>query len=430
MTSSRKTKTQTARVALFSVFVILIILSIWLGLQLHRNSLRDKEIKNDYFTVNQIKYGMLSGNNWSRQVNRIVATQVDSFSFTTENKELLTAQMNDLLGKLFDEADRVLHKEREKLGEKLKYKLINAMVDVDDYRPEIPAFSKAIVDEISKSKHKKQIKEMLKKKIGDVLNAADQDTIGEKKRILQKYGQSNLLSFNVLIGGETERIRKKQQVLGYGLIGILVAVLLLWLLIFKMKRFYAPAFLFSVLISFAAMFTGVSLPMIEIDARIAELDLHIMSSHIVFYEQIIFYQAKSILDVITILVTDGKADTVFVGCLIFIFSVLFPVMKLICTTIYLFIRERSNRFIRYMAFNSGKWSMADVMVIAIFMAYVGFKGILDNQLGDIETHTETINVVTTNKTNLQTGFIVFVAFCLFNLIMAAILKKITKNTSD
>ena len=85
----------------------------------------------------------------------------------------------------------------------------------------------------------------------------------------------------------------------------------------------------------------------------------------------------------------------FVGVLILMFSVLFPVTKLICTTIFLFARKRSGKFVRYMAFNSAKWSMADVMVIAIFMAYVGFKSILDNQLKDITMETDTINVLTT-----------------------------------
>jgi hypothetical protein len=69
--------------------------------------------------------------------------------------------------------------------------------------------------------------------------------------------------------------------------------------------------------------------------------------------------------------------------------------------------------------------MADVMVVAIFMAYVGFQSILDNQLADITVSSETINVVTTNRTNLQTGYIIFVAFVLFNLCLAEILKRIT-----
>jgi hypothetical protein len=70
--------------------------------------------------------------------------------------------------------------------------------------------------------------------------------------------------------------------------------------------------------------------------------------------------------------------------------------------------------------------MADVMVIAIFMAYVGFQRILDDQLEDITVHNDTLNLITTNKTNLQTGFIIFVSFALFNLFLAEILKYITR----
>jgi hypothetical protein len=225
----------------------------------------------------------------------------------------------------------------------------------------------------------------------------------------------------------TTEIQLQQRRYGYLLIGILLSVLLLWLYIMRHRHLQATSFIFSVLISFIALFIGVSLPMIEIDARIGTLDLKLLSSNITFYDQVIFYQAKSILDVIHILLVNGGADTIFVGFLILLFSVIFPVTKLICTTIYLFLRSRSNAFIRFMAFNSGKWSMADVMVVAIFMAYVGFKSILDNQLEDITVHNETVNVVTTNRTNLQTGFTIFVAFVLFNLALAEILKYITKH---
>jgi uncharacterized paraquat-inducible protein A len=33
-----------------------------------------------------------------------------------------------------------------------------------------------------------------------------------------------------------------------------------------------------------------------------------------------------------------------------------------------------------MVFKTGKWSMADVIVVAIFMAYIGFSGIVGEQL--------------------------------------------------
>ncbi len=415
------------RTILITVFSALTLVSVYLGLKLHKNSVADKKIKFDYFTVNQIKYGLLSGNNWSYQVNNIIAQKIDSFSFDENNKAVLATQINALLERMLNEANTVLHKERKSLKDKLKYNLINAFIDVEDFKPEIPRFSHAIIDEISKSKNKDKMKEMLKSKISGILDVTNQDTTGEKMSVMRLYGQTDIRAFNALIEIQTDRIREEQKQLGYMLVGVLAAVLLLWLWVFRIRKYYGMTFLFSVLISFSALFTGISLPMIEIDARISELNLELLGSHIVFYDQVIFYQAKSIIDVVRILITNGKADTIFVGVLIFIFSVLFPVLKLISTTIYLFKTKKANAFIRYMSFNSGKWSMADVMVIAIFMAYVGFKGILDNQLADITVATDTVNVLTTNRTNLQTGYIVFVAFCLYNLILASILKKITSQ---
>lgn len=413
------------RTLLFIILSALTGTAVLLGLKMHRNSLTDKKLKADYFTVNQIKYGLLSGNNWTYQVNRIIAEKIDSFALENENEELLKAQVNALLARLFDEADRVLHKERKTLRDKIKYGVINSFVDINHFKAEIPRFSDAIVDELHRSKYRGQLKAMLKDKVTGILDAVNQDTLGEKGKILRSYGYNSIAGFNHYITRRTTVIRETQQSLGYGVIGVLLSVLALWILVFRSGRFFALTFLFSVLISFIALFIGVSLPMIEIDARITELNLRLLASHIVFYDQIIFYQAKSILDVIHILITNGRADTVFVGFLILLFSVLFPVTKLISTTIYLFIKERSGRFVRFMAFNSGKWSMADVIVIAIFMAYVGFQSILDDQLEDITAHTDTVNVVTTNRTNLQTGFLVFVAFSLFNLVLAEILKKIT-----
>jgi hypothetical protein len=418
-----------------TIVVILVLSSLTisaalLGWQLHMNSKKDRVLKLDFFTINQIKYGLLSGENWTYQVNRILEAKIDSFQFEPENKKVLTRQIGDILHRLFDEADKVLHKKRNKLSDKIKYSVINSFVNVDDFRKEIPRFSRAIVDELDKSKNKEKIKQMLKTKVAGILDATKQDTLGEQHTILAKYNFKTKESFNRQIKVFTEEIKSEQQKFGYLLIGVLLLTLGLWFYMIRFIYLQATGFLFSVLISFISLFIGVSLPMIEIDARIGTLDLKLLASHITFYDQVIFFQAKSILDVIHILITNGGADTIFVGFLILLFSVLFPVTKLICTTIYLYIRERSNAFIRYMAFNSGKWSMADVMVVAIFMAYVGFQSILDNQLADITVHNDTVNIVTTNRTNLQTGFIIFVAFVLFNLTLAEILKRITKQKTE
>jgi hypothetical protein len=71
--------------------------------------------------------------------------------------------------------------------------------------------------------------------------------------------------------------------------------------------------------------------------------------------------------------------------------------------------------------------MADVMVVAIFMAYIGFKGILDSELGKMneDMNTDRIASIATNKTSLQPGFILFIAYVLFSLILSVILKRIS-----
>lgn len=402
-------------------------ITVYLALRLHDNSVKDKKYKLDYFLVNQIKYGMLSGDNWSNQVNTIISMQVDSFTFSGENKKILTAQINAVLARVMDEADAVLHKKQKKLTDRIKFKVINSVVDMDKFKAEIPRFSRAIIDELDKSKNKEQIKNLLKEKVSGILAITDQDTLGEQNSVLAKYGRMDIRMFNKQMAFYADEIKAEQQQLAYMLIGVLVTVLLLWIYIIKVKVIYGLSFMFSVVISCLSLFVGVSLPMIEIDARIGKLDLGILSSHIVFEDQVIFFQTKSIIDVIHILLSNGKVDTIFVGVLIFTFSVLFPVFKLISATVYLFIKEKSNAFIKYMAFKSGKWSMADVMVVAIFMAFVGFQGILNDQLSDIELHTDDVNLITTNKSNLQPGFLIFVSFVIFNLVLAEILKRITKK---
>jgi hypothetical protein len=69
--------------------------------------------------------------------------------------------------------------------------------------------------------------------------------------------------------------------------------------------------------------------------------------------------------------------------------------------------------------------MADVNVVAIFMAYIGFKGILDSQLTSLNMQTDSLASISTNETSLQPGFILFVAFVLFGLVLSVVLRKIT-----
>ena len=62
--------------------------------------------------------------------------------------------------------------------------------------------------------------------------------------------------------------------------------------------------------------------------------------------------------------------------------------------------------------------MADVMVVAIFMSYIGFTGILTEQLNQLEGLTKSLDILTTNQSSLQTGFFLFTGFAVLNLLLS------------
>jgi hypothetical protein len=243
--------------------------------------------------------------------------------------------------------------------------------------------------------------------------------------ILNQYDVKDTSGFNK----KTEQMRVDLQdqtyVYSYVLMGILSVSLLAWILLRKATHLHTSLFIVSAVLALVVLITGLVTPMIEIDARIKELSFSLIGEKIRFNDQVIFYQSKSIVDVVKILIQTGNLDSVVVGVLILAFSILFPIGKLIATQIYLLGKDslKNRKIIQYFAFRSGKWSMADVNVVSIFMAYIGFKGILDSQLTAMDIKTESLASVSTNQTTLQPGFILFVSFVLFSLILSEILHR-------
>ena len=74
--------------------------------------------------------------------------------------------------------------------------------------------------------------------------------------------------------------------------------------------------------------------------------------------------------------------------------------------------------------------MADVMVIGILMTYIGFNSILESQLVHLNINNEALTSITTNNTALQPGYIIFVGFVIYGLILSEILKKLTSQENQ
>jgi hypothetical protein len=178
-------------------------------------------------------------------------------------------------------------------------------------------------------------------------------------------------------------------------------------------------YLIFTLVCACFLLSGLLLPMIEIDARISQMNFSLLGETVSFQDQVLYYKSKSILEVVKLMMTQSRIDLLFVGMLVLTFSVLFPIAKLISSLLYLYSEKiKTNKFIQFLIFKTGKWSMADVMVIAIFMAYIGFSGIITEQLKQIEIITQNIDILTTNRSSLMSGFFMFTSFAVLSLLLA------------
>jgi hypothetical protein len=405
--------------------------AIWCGCYIHSLSAERSAIKKDYSQVNNIQHGLLSVDAWKENLLDIINTKINEFQFTNKQEDTLRVELNKILNSLVTKAVTMVDKKQTTVKGKVTKFAVKNFIDVDDVRNKVPEFTNTIIKEIKKPQSKERLKYLAQDKVKEFASETHDSIHGstELVMLLMKYHSTDIPSFNKQVLAKINVLQEQIYLRTFALLACLSLFLLLWL-IFRNKKFlYTPLFTMSVLLALTVLIIGLAAPMIEIDARIKELNFELIGKHMVFNDQVIFYQSKSILDVVHILVTEGKTDSIFVGILILIFSVLFPIVKLLSTKIYLLGNDKwkKNKVIRFFAFKSGKWSMADVMVVAIFMAYIGFKGILDNQMSHLNMKTKSLATIATNETSLQPGFILFIAYVIFGLILGVILKKITSD---
>jgi hypothetical protein len=125
------------------------------------------------------------------------------------------------------------------------------------------------------------------------------------------------------------------------------------------------------------------------------------------------------------MITHKDIQMKFVGVLLITFSIFFPLLKIASSLgyYYNYRHARENPVIRFFVLHSGKWSMADVMVVAMFMAYIGFNGIITSQFGQLSSTSQELEILTTNGTSLQPGYYLFLAYTLLALFLSGFLTR-------
>ncbi len=236
--------------------------------------------------------------------------------------------------------------------------------------------------------------------------------------ILKQYGCVDAVACQNELG---RRIRDLDSRVAFHYILVLGASALAFLLLSARRSAIAVQLLFCIVLLVGGVFT----PMIEVEAKISKISLIFFGQPISFPEQVLYYQSKSVLEVFKTLITMGQPEMVIVAVLVLMFSVVFPALKVI--TVGLCLRDPSlpkkYRLAKFFALESSKWSMADVMALAIFMSFVAFNGLIGSAMSGLKGPGVEL-VIPTDSSKMLPGFYLFVGFVRASLWLA---KKLERN---
>jgi hypothetical protein len=424
---------QLQRGLLILVMIALLATVSLCGYKVHTLSNQAEAIRRDYSTTNNISFGILSVNKWRDLVVASVTHEIQDFTLTAAEKDSLEKEVTQLINGLVDKADSAMNAPKKTIGGKLQKLAYHAFVKKQDIRKMVPGFSQKLTNEMLEPSSKRRLKYLAKNKLEDLsqdiydsTRDADQKSLDS---IYQRYHLDSDSAFQKYTDTNLPVLQHNTYAYTYIILAVVLLVVGLWYLLRKQRHLYVSFYILSICIALVLLLVGLTTAMIDIDARINSLNFQLLGETVSFKNQVIFFQSKSILDVVRILIATGKYDSIFVGILILVFSILFPIAKLFSTGISLLSQRKwgKNKYIHYFAFQSGKWSMADVTVVAIFMAYIGFNGILTSQMGYLNQHSDAFTSIATNQTSLQPGYIIFVTFVLFGLTLSQILKMIMEK---
>jgi len=421
------------RALLYVLLIPLLVITFGCGLQTFKLVRQQTAIKEDSAKINSIRNGLLSVELWKTHIQNIVGDRITHLEFSPEQEAALKIEIGNVLKALLTEADAVMRKPQKTLRGKVRKVAFKTFINIPALKKETPAFSQSVLNEIKKPASLEKLKVLALSQLNNYALQTRDNVVDPKalQAILDSYHAKNTEEFNA-------RAEKRMRVLEHQIrlriaimTGSLFIYMLAWWLVRKKTGLHKPLFALSVILAFIVLISSLALPLIDIDARINNVDFLLLGEHLHFDNQILYYRSKSIMQMVKVLVVSGKPDSTLVGLLLLVFSILFPIAKLIASSLSLYGSAvmQNNRGVRFFAYYSGKWSMADVFVVAIFMSYIGFNGILNDQLKNLNLKSESWQLIATNGTSLQPGFILFVSFVIFGLLLSEILKKIAPEFS-
>lgn len=406
------------------VIAVLLIVSGFSAYKISESEKKQQILKADIIELADVEYGLLNVDNWEKLLADIIATKLQDFEEAPTDKEALKKNVSSLLKTLIDDYEKGLKKKNSGgLFGSVKNSLYASAFD--GIRADIPMLTDKVMLFLDLKNNKEGLTKLIVVLLKDYTNGTFERTdYSSVNKIIKKYEGVESNDTSLIIQKQYNQITTESEIYKYALSFSFLTILLIF---FFSKNITNIDYLLSIVFSLILLLLGITLPMIEIDARISEISFSFLNESISFKDQVLFYKSKSIYEVVTLMLSQHNYDIIAVGILIFLFSVLFPITKLTSSILYLINDKiKNSKIIQFFIFKTGKWSMADVFVIAIMMTFIGFEGIISDQLNQLTNISETVDILTTNNSSILFGFYAFTAFVLISLAVSLRLHKLNK----
>jgi len=424
-----------------AISAVLLLPAVWFTWLTVDGLGKRRDLRVDLAELQHVRYGILSADQWRGIIGPILNAQVDKLDLQGQSKNL-RPMVEHSLSNLLDNIQKQMTAPKPAAAAKPSTganakpaapafaappMLVNMIVS--SLRPHIPEYTNVVMAEIAKPQNQNGFKESIRA----VLNDAVRNTFGSVdmttyNAILERYGCS--------AGGDCEEVLRNRISQADGQLNrdylVVLGSAALGFILLAVTR--APlsrgAVLVLMLFCLAMLAGGVLSPMLEVEVRVTKLDATLMGAPIEFRDQSLYYRSKTVLEVSRSLLEMHRPAMSLVAILVILFSVVFPALKMLalCASLFRPSLLRSSRIVRLLVFQLSKWSMADVMVLAIFMSFIAFNGVIEGGMGGIRSQPAVQQLVLpTDSSTILPGYYLFIGFCISSIYLS---KKLERGISS
>ena len=390
-----------------------------------------RHLRMEVAELSHVRYGLLNADRWVAKLVPILDKNIDALDLQAADKASLRPTVEHALYRLLDNVKEKMSTPDPNasganagpLGALMGGNPLIANMMISALKPHVPEYATVVLGELGSPENKAAVRKYIKTVLAD----GARRTFGNVdmtwySSILRANGCADANACQETLGGQIHELDSSVTVHYLAVLGAsVIAFLVMMVGVPVLRRSGVVVLMLFCLVLLAG---GILTPMLEVEARISQITLSFLGAPISFPNQVLYFQSKSVLEVFHTLITMGQPEMWVVGMLVLMFSIVFPTLKVCTLSVCLWNPRllRGNRIVRFLALESSKWSMADVMALAIFMSFVAFNGLIGNAMGNLRGPSAEL-VIPTNSSKILPGYYLFIGFCLAGLFLSKKLEK-------